>query len=170
MQTDTSTPLKANCLALLTEQDSLTELMKSIIGKAPTLDCLFEGRATVTRDERELLSIPPRRVAHVREITMGTEQHPWLFARTVIPTETLAQQANRLSRMGKVPLGKVLFGQLNAVRTQMRLDLVFADEVGLQHLEIATDFPLWQRRSIFQLKTGRLLISEIFLPECPVYA
>lgn len=161
--------LKANSLALLTEQGSLTLLMKSLMGAAPVLDCLFEGRAQVTRDERQLLSIPARQVAHVREIIMGTLQHRWLFARTVIPRATLVREVMRLSRMRNVPLGKVLFGQLNAKRVQMRLDLVFAEEVNLQHFNIATDFPLWQRRSIFQLNTGRLLISEIFLPDCPVY-
>ncbi len=161
--------MKANSLALLTEQDSLTELMKSLIGSPPTLDCLFEGRAKVSRDERLLLGIPPRQLAHVREITMGTPQCQWLFARTVIPKGTLAREANRLSRMRTMPLGKVLFGQLKAQRTQMRLDLVFAEEVNLQNFDIAPDFPLWQRRSIFQLNTGRLLISEVFLPECPVY-
>ncbi|MEP1860826.1 MAG: chorismate lyase [Kangiellaceae bacterium] len=161
--------LKANSLALLTEQDSLTELMKSLMGSAPKLDCLFEGRAKVSRDERQLLDIPARQMAHVREITMGTSKNLWLFARTVIPKETLAREAHRLSRMRKVPLGKVLFGQLKAQRIQMRLDLVFAEEVNLQHFDISSDFPLWQRRSIFQLNTGRLLISEIFLPNCPVY-
>lgn len=161
--------MKANSLALLTEQDSLTELMKSLMGAAPTLDCLSEGRAKVSSDERQLLDIPARQVAHVREITMGTPHNQWLFARTVIPKRTLAREANRLSRMRKVPLGKVLFGQLKAQRTQMRLDLVFAEEVNLQQFNIAPDFPLWQRRSIFQLNTGKLLISEIFLPNCPVY-
>jgi chorismate lyase len=161
--------LKSKCLALLTEQDSLTEHISKLIGGAPALDCLFEGQAAVTKNEQQLLAIPARRFAHIREITMGTRKHPWLFARTVIPNKTLVREASRLSRMRNIPLGKVLFGQLKAKRVQMRLDLVFSDEVNLEHFDIANDFPLWQRRSIFLLNTGPLLISEIFLPHSPVY-
>jgi len=164
-----STQLKAKSLALLTEQGSLTELMKELMGASPVLKCMTEGRGRVNREEQQLLAIPPRQMAHVREITMGTAQNDWLFARTIIPTKTLKNGAKRLSQMKGVPLGKVLFGQMKAQRTQMRLDLVFVDEVGLEDLGIAIDFPLWQRRSVFQLNTGPLLITEIFLPDCPVY-
>ena len=161
--------LKANSLALLTEQASLTERLKTIIGAPPVLTCRIEGRARVNREEQQILAIRPRKLAHVREITMGTQSANWLFARTVIPTGTLRHQASRLSKMRDMPLGKILFGQLRAKRTQMRLDIVFANEVGLEEFGIAADFPLWQRRSIFELKTGQLLITEIFLPDCPVY-
>lgn len=108
-------------------------------------------------------------MAHVREITMGLEDKAWLFARTVIPVATLRGSTKRIAKMKAVPLGKILFGTLNAKRTQMRLDIVFADEVGLESFAIDRDFPLWQRRSVFQLRTGPMLITEIFLPDCPIY-
>lgn len=162
--------MKAKSLALLTEQGSLTELMKQLMGAYPLLNCLSEGMARTTRDERQLLDISSRNLAHVREITMGTSETDWLFARTVIPKSTLKQQSKRLSKMRGLPLGKVLFGSLNAKRVQLRLDIVFVDEVGLEEFDIPLDFPLWQRRSIFEVKTGPILITEIFLPGCPIYA
>ena len=139
------------------------------MGKAPVLNCLSQGRAPIDRYESYVLGISSRIFAHVREITMGTEEHNWLFARTVIPTATLSGKAARLKRMGTTPLGKVLFGPLKAERVDMKLDLVLADEVGLEHWGIAENFPLWQRTSIFELENGPLLISEILLPDCPVY-
>ncbi len=83
--------------------------------------------------------------------------------------KTLTGSAKRLVRMNNRPLGSLLFGQLNAKRKQLRLDFVFADEVGLSDFNIPKNFPLWQRRSLFEIASGPLLISEIFLPNCPVY-
>jgi chorismate--pyruvate lyase len=164
-----SAHLNADSLALLTERSSLTDLMTRLMGRPPVLNCLAEGKAQAGFVDNHILGIPPRNYAHIREITMGTTSADWLFARTVIPVTTLTGNAKRLVRMNRNPLGKILFGPLNAVRTQMRLDIVFADEVNLLDFEIPTDFPLWQRRSLFELKTGPLLITEIFLPDCPVY-
>ncbi len=161
--------MKANSLALLTERSSLTDLMTEIMGCAPFLNCLAEGKAQAGFKDNQVLGIAPRNYAHIRQITMGTKDTNWLFAKTVIPFSTLTGKAKRLVRMKRNPLGKVLFGPLNAVRTEMRLDLVFADEVGLEAFDIPTNFPLWQRRSLFEVQTGPLLITEIFLPDCPVY-
>jgi len=161
--------LKASPLALLTEQGSLTDLMQQLMLQPPVLNCLFQGRDTVAYDEARLLGIKPRILGHIREITMGTKSKDWLFARTVIPMSTLRGPAKRLAKMNGTPLGKVLFGAMNAERTQMTLNKVFAEEVGLLDFNIPEDFLLWQRRSVFQLSTGPLMISEIFLPDCPVY-
>lgn len=161
--------MKADSLALLTEQGSLTDLMQQLMGQTPTLKCLTQGKGHADRIESQILSIRPRKFAHIREITMGKGQQDWLFARTVIPISTLKGQAKRLAKLNNQPLGRVLFGQINAQRKRMWLDIVFADEVGLSDFDIAEDFPLWQRRSIFQIASGPLLISEIFLPDCPVY-
>jgi len=139
------------------------------MGGAPVLNCLSQGRGSVDRYESYVLGIPTRVFAHIREITMGTAEHDWLFARTVIPMATLSGKATRLKQMGSTPLGKILFGPLNAERVEMKLDLVFADEVGLGDWGIQKNFSLWQRSSIFALDTGPLLISEILLPDCPIY-
>jgi chorismate lyase len=161
--------LKADALALLTEQGSLTDLMARLMGQPPQLQCLTQGRGQASPMERQILSIKPRTLAHIREITMGTAGQDWLFARTVIPVNTLRGSAKRLARMNSTPLGRVLFGQINAQRQKMWLSLVFPSEVGLGDFNIPADFPLWQRRSVFLISSGPLLINEIFLPDCPVY-
>ena len=161
--------LKANSLALLTEQGSLTDLMKRLMGQTPVLNCLTQGKGRTNSFESQILGIQPRIFAHIREITMGMTDENWLFARTVIPMKTLKGPAKRLARMNTTPLGRVLFGRINAKRKRMWLDLVLAAEVGLSGFDIPEDFPLWQRRSIFEIATGPLLISEIFLPDCPIY-
>jgi chorismate--pyruvate lyase len=167
--------LKVGSLALLTEQGSLTDLMERLMGQQPELECLMQGRGYVTQSESKALGIKPRHLGHVREITMGTNNEHWLFARTVIPMSTLKGRAKRLARMNGTPLGKVLFGQIKATRVEMSLGIVFAEDLilsenmDLSGFNIPDDFPLWQRRSIFELVSGPLLISETFLPDCPVY-
>ncbi len=161
--------MNPNYLDILTEKGSLTDLFGKLMGQSPSLNCLVQGRGPVNRYESYVLNTAPRLFAHIREITMGTSDKDWLFARTVIPLSTLRGRSSRLRKMGKTPLGKILFGSLNAKRVQMHLDLVFADEVGLDNGDIPLDFPLWQRTSLFELATGPLLITEIFLPDCPLY-
>jgi len=161
--------LNPNYLDILTEKGSLTDLFTRLMGKAPVLNCLTQGRGPIDRYESYVLGISTRMYAHIREITMGTKEHSWLFARTVIPSTTSTGRATRLKRIGTTPLGKILFGPLKAERVEMKLDLVFANEVGLENWGIPENFSLWQRSSIFELKTGPLLISEILLPDCPVY-
>ncbi len=167
--TTKSIRLKGNCLALLTERGSLTDLMTYLMGRAPFLNCLTQGKAFATPIERQMLNIQPRAYAHIREITMGTKEHNWLFARTAIPLQTLRGAAKRLARMDKTPLGKILFGRSQAIRTSMQLELISSDTLNVAELKIPSDFLLWQRRSIFELNTGPLVISEVFLPDCPLY-
>ncbi len=143
--------------------------MTRLIGQVPRLSCLSEGKDYPSPLERQMLNIEPRAYAHIREITMGTSDKQWLFARTVIPLATLRGNAKRLARMDKTPLGKILFGRTYATRKNMQLDLMTPDQPSQVKFGIPQDFPLWRRRSIFELASGPMIISEIFLPDCPIY-
>ncbi len=161
--------LKTKYLALLTEQASLTDLMTELMGHAPQLTCLWQGRGVASPEERAVLDIPDRKLAHIREITMGNGEELWLFARTVIPMTTLVGDAKRLAKINTMPLGKLLFGRFRACREQLELDTLYPDQAGLEEFDIPRDFPLWQRRSLFNIQTGPIFIQEIFLPACPLY-
>lgn len=143
--------------------------MTRLMGQSPRLSCLSEGKDYPSSLERQTLNIKPRTYAHIREITMGTPDKQWLFARTVIPLATLRGNAKRLTRMDKTPLGKILFGRTYAARKNMQLDLITPDQTSQVKFGISQGFPLWRRRSIFELASGPLIISEIFLPDCPIY-
>jgi len=167
--------LKAEPLALLTEEGSLTELIGCLMGQTPVLKCLFQEKHIANPLEKGLLKLSSGELAHVREISMGSDTQDWMFARTVIPLETLQGEAKQLSELGNVPIGQVLFGQLKAKRVDMNLtqvfaqDIAIADKKGIEQFDIPNDFSLWHRCSVFEIATGSLLINEIFLPDCPVY-
>jgi len=170
-----SVHLKAEPLALLTEKGSLTELIGSLIGQPPVLKCLFQEKHQANPAENQLLGLSLGQLAHIREISMGSDTQDWMFARTVIPLNTLRGGAERLSQLGKIPIGQILFGELKAKRIDMNLtqifaqDIVMAEKNGIAQFDIPDNFLLWHRCSVFEIATGRLLINEIFLPDCPVY-
>jgi len=167
--------LKAEPLALLTEEGSLTELIGCLMGQTPVLKCLFQEKHCATPFENRLLKLSSTELAHIREISMGSDTQDWMFARTVIPLGTLRSEAKQLSKLGSVPIGQVLFGQLKAKRVDMKLTQIFAqniamaDKKGIEQFDIPDNFALWHRCSVFEIVTGPLLINEIFLPDCPVY-
>ena len=167
--------MKADPLALLTEEGSLTELIGLLMGRTPVLHCLFQGMTLASPEENRLLGLSPKQLSHIREISMGSDSQDWMFARTVIPTATLTGEATGLSQLGNVPIGQLLFGDLKAKRKNMDLsrieakDIVFAQELGRKRFNIPEKFSLWRRQSVFEIASGSLLINEIFLPSCPVY-
>ncbi len=171
----TSRYLKVEPLALLTEEGSLTELIGRLMGQTPVLKCLFQQKHHASQAENHLLNLSSGELAHIREVTMGSDRQNWMFARTVIPLETLTGEANQLSELGVIPIGQALFGQLKAKRIDMNLtqiqarDISIADKKGIEQFNIPNDFSLWHRCSVFEIATGPLLINEIFLPDCPVY-
>ena len=62
------------------------------------------------------------------------------------------------------PLGPLLFKQLKGRRIWMELER----KPCLELPEFSQDF-LWHRRSLFELAEGLLMVTEIFLPDNPVY-
>jgi len=139
------------------------------MGHAPYLTCLRQESAPISPHERAILDIPDSQIVHVREITMGEKNNLWLFARTIIPITTLVGKAKRLANIDSTPLGKLLFGSLGAIRENLDLSTIYAKEADLYNYNIPTNFPLWQRRSKFNIQTGPIFIQEIFLPGCPLY-
>jgi chorismate lyase len=161
--------LNSQILSLLSDRGSLTGRFKQVMGATPQLTKLNQGKQFVSAEERILLEIPERQYALVREIKMGNRAKNWLFARTTIPLATLQGSALRISMLNNEPIGKILFGRHGAKRTFMNVELTTALPPTIAQLGVTTQLPLWMRRSIFEFNSGPLLISEVFLPDCPIY-
>jgi chorismate lyase len=124
-------------------------------------------------DERRLLGIDQHQVALVREVHLLCGEQPWVFARTVIPRETLTGRHKRLARLGTRPLGALLFSDKRLQRGQVEIAravpgrVPFGEAFGLLG---TCQGELWARRSMFSLGERPLLVSELFLPviaRCP---
>ena len=161
--------MNSQAFSLLSHRGSLTKRFKQVMGVSPSLTRLSQGYLFPSQDEKVMLDIKPRQVALIREIKMGKKEQNWLFARTVVPLQTLTGSAKRITALNNAPIGKILFGRNGAKRRWMQVSLTHNLPKSVIELGVTSDQKLWQRQSIFEFNSGLLMVSELFLPDCPIY-
>ena len=154
----TTVTAPAPVLSWLTEPGSLTRRLRGEPGPL-TLACLQQG---FSLDER----------IWQRQVLLLKAGRPWVWALTQAPAATLRQHPE-LARQGERPLGDWLFGEGGGRRRQLQ----WADLAGepalvqaLQTWRLAPPTRLWARHSRFELSAGHCTITELFLPDSPLYA
>ncbi|WP_440996405.1 chorismate--pyruvate lyase family protein [Arhodomonas sp. SL1] len=144
---------------------SLTARMRRRCGSGFHVVVLGEHWGRPWRDEAMRLGIRTGRHTWIREVLLCNGAEPWIYARSVIPPETLAGPLRRLRRLGRTPLGRVLFGRYPIRRGPIEVArLGTADGLCRRALEQAGVRPRWARRSVFRAGDRALLVSEAFLP------
>jgi chorismate--pyruvate lyase len=119
-------------------------------------------------NEAQALGVRPHERCFIREVHLLCENQPWVFARTVIPIRTLTGSRRRLTRLGKKPLGAVLFADPDMQRSQIEIAHLEMGQVLFESaIKPLADRPqeIWGRRSAFFLDKKPLLVSELFLPK-----
>lgn len=151
----------------LLSTDSLTRRLVHACGGDFAVAVLCQQWTLPRADERALLGLGPRQRALVRQVQLRCHGETWVYARTVMPRQTLRGRQRRLAKLGGRSLGALLFRDASlrrGVRQVARLSpgqpSYEAALGGLGHTAAA----VWGRRSVFLLATGPLLVSEIFLP------
>jgi chorismate--pyruvate lyase len=113
-----------------------------------------------------------RRGSHalIRQVQLLCGGKPWIYARTVIPVNSLRGRLKRLAHLGTRPLGGVLFADPGMRRGVVELAsirpgqaLYTAATARLRTRPAA----IWGRRSVFTITRRPLLVSEVFLPDFP---
>lgn len=94
----------------------------------------------------------------VREVILSGDHVPWVCARTLIPNSTLTGQEKDIANIGAMPLGQRLFSDKSTRRDAIETACIKVDE---QYL--------WARRSRLWTNDKPLLVSELFLPQAPIY-
>jgi chorismate lyase len=122
-------------------------------------------------NEAQALGVLPHERCFVREVRLLCDDEPLVFARTVIPVRTLTGPRRRLSRLGRKPLGAVLFADPSMLRSGIEIAELSAGQPLFARATAGLPHPpagIWGRRSTFFLNHQPLLVSEIFLPAiCP---
>ncbi|MFC0322756.1 chorismate--pyruvate lyase family protein [Gallibacterium melopsittaci] len=85
----------------------------------------------------------------LREVILAGDNQAWIFARTVIPTNTFQQYRQAFQQLGNQPIGEWLFQQ-----AAVRSDLAWG--------KIENKYA---RRSILTVADYPLLVSELFLED-----
>ncbi len=104
-------------------------------------------------NESKILKLLSGSYGFIRETLLVSDEHPLVFARTVIPPKTLPCTPKRIC-LGEKPLGYFLFSNRHARR----------GEIAIVALKTNSGEIIWGRRSIFYIRHKPLLITEILLP------
>lgn len=153
----------------LTDTDSLT---KQLICHCPgqfSVDVLRQYWAKPLASETTLLGIAAHSRAFIREVRLYCDQQGWVFARTVIPLNTLRGELQKLTQLGSQPLGAVLFSNHAIKRAPLEIARfnsgtpMYNDAVS----NSTENRELWGRRSLFLLGNKPLLVNELFLDSIP---
>lgn len=151
----------------LLDRGSLTQRLIQASDGDFRVRLLRQGHQHATDHEREALGLKERSWPFLREVALLCQHQPWVFARTVIPSETLQGPARALTRLGSKPLGAVLFNHPHVRRGPIAVYRLDAARVSQ---DFAGQGIIWGRQSVFYLYDKPLLVSEYFLHACPMYA
>ncbi len=150
----------------LTDQGSLTRRLKQRCGKfsvQPTRIGFFRAG----HDENSLLHIENNRLAYVREVILHCDNHPVVFAHSVVSLKSLRGPWAAVTRLGTRPLGEALFSNPRVIRGRLQYRRIpprhpLARQATLAGVSDGRK-PLWARRSLFILRGHPIMVTEIFL-------
>ena len=151
----------------LFENGSLSRLIQDRFRGKLHIDLINESWSTAITCEKKLLSLRNYEIIFVRESCLSCNNKKLVYARTVIPRKTLKVQNHTLTRLGKKPLGEVLFNNNKIFRENIKYAKIpLYNELynkAKKHCDIYSD--LYGRQSIFYVKNKPLLLIEVFLPD-----
>ena len=119
-------------------------------------------------EEAQLLDAPPQQKALLRQVQLLCGDRVLVYARSVIPLETLDGPHRRLKYLRDKPLGGYLFANPTLKRARQELATIQRKDplfsIALPDSSQNCD-RIWGRRSLFVIDGKSLLVSEFFLPE-----
>ncbi|MGB7931215.1 MAG: chorismate lyase [Gammaproteobacteria bacterium] len=151
----------------LLDPASLTRRLQELCTGEFRVRVLSQVRGKPRLDEARALDMRRGGLAIIRQVQLLCDEHPQVYARTVIPVSSLKGRLRRLARLGARPLGAMLFADRGMRRGVVELarirpsETLYADAVRDTR---CIRGEIWGRRSIFRLAHKPLLVSEIFLP------
>lgn len=120
--------------------------------------------------EQRMLRLRKGSDALVRQVNLLCSEQRWVYARTVIPRQTLVGDLRQLAHLGSRPLGAFLFAYKGMRRLQLEVARLRPGEAlyekAVAGLQVRPRM-IWGRRSLFCLKNKPVLVYEIFLPCVP---
>lgn len=158
--------------AWLGDAGSLTRSMiRSCHGKF-RVEVVAQDRGSALPSEALLLDAGPPQATLVREVRLRCGGEAWVFARTLIPMGSLRGPAHALTRLGRRPLGEVLFSDPTTRRLKVEVARITPRhrlfERATAHLRRRPDV-IWGRRTLFEYGGERILVNELFLPDAGAF-
>lgn len=148
----------------LFDDGSLTRRLQQASDGQLSVQVLNQAVQLPRYSERRALALAPRQRALIREVLLLGRGVPWVYARSVIPLQTLTGRLRKLRHLDGKPLGAMLFSDTTMTREPLEWTCLAAHSCPLTPQLAAFDQPVWGRRSVFKLSAKPLLVCEMFLP------
>ena len=159
-----ASPVPAFWRDWLMDPGSLTQRLLDASDGQFKVEVLSQSLQRPSLSERRALSLPKHRLALVREVILMGRGVPWVFARSVIPLQTLTGRLRKLRRLDNSPLGALLFSDPTMTREPLQWACIEPNGEPLTAQLEPMDEPVWGRRSVFKLSAKPMLVCEVFLP------
>ncbi len=147
----------------LLDTGSLTKRLIAASDNHFRVQVLQQGWAQPALNEARLLGLNTRETSLIRETALYCRDEIWVYARSVIPVNTLSGRLRHLRSLKNSSLGALLFADPSMNRSPFQVALINAKKLPIS-LDLPVNTALWGRRSCFVLQQKPLLVSEIFLP------
>ena len=159
--------IEDDILSWLVDEGSLTKRLKQHCPENFSVDVLGMEWVKPDKSEASLLGIPATQKVLLRQVHLKCGDDLCVYARSVIPLQTLSGPHRCLRNLGDKPLGEYLFASPSLVRSRIE----WAQLTPSSHV-YRTALPqqqeggdnIWGRRPLFFIDKRPLLVSEFFLP------
>ncbi|WP_038185523.1 chorismate lyase [Vibrio rhizosphaerae] len=142
----------------LQEPGSLSQLMKNYC-QTLSVEVLrhdWEKTSWLSAQEQDLLDSPQRCL--IRQVLLSGDETPWVIGYTLIPQLEQSDLSNPIFQLGATSLGDFVFQSEDVQRDALQVAKVDTE-----------DGVLWARRSRLWMANQPMLVTELFLPDAPVY-
>jgi|TARA_B100001079_G_C16254571_1_gene444953 chorismate--pyruvate lyase len=151
----------------LFENGSLSRLIRDQFRGRFHIDLISESWCIAMKSEKKLLSLRDNETTFIRESYLSCNNKKLVYARTVIPRQTLKKQNQNLTRLGQKPLGEILFNNNKIYRENIKYAKIpLSDELhskAREYCNISSE--LYGRQSMFYIKNKPIIVIEVFLPD-----
>jgi len=151
----------------LSDAGSLTQRLIQASANRFRVQVLEQSWGKASLDELQVLQLKDASQAYIRHVHLICADETWVFARTVIPRDSLQGRLSILQHLGSKPLGQLLFSSPGLRRVGREVACIKPSHPlynrATQDLSVKPH-ELWGRRSLFVLYAKPLLVNEIFLP------
>ena len=164
-----------NWQSWLSDTGSLTQKIERAIGQKLEVLVLRDFRQNLDGDESRYFHLKTTR-CRISDVLLCYKGTPLVMARSVIPTFSSSGSNQAVLRLGKKPLGAVLFSKIrNRSKKKSLREIARVNKRSSLWRQCHRKYedlpsPLWARRTLYTLKGRPLLVCEIFLPELLKYS
>lgn len=164
--------MPAKLVSWLTDVDSLTRRLQQHNQYDFSVQLLSNSWIKPLTDECQCLNVSNTALAYQREVRLMDGGVANVYARTIVPRDTLMAMPSRFNNLGNKSLGELLFTDPSVKRGPIEVACLkpgqWLYEMAVLDETYRPD-ELWGRRSHFYLGGKKLLVNEIFLPTLEWY-